>query len=72
MKASARATWSGTKGGTDNALDNLRDSLDLVVGRRRFELHAGWIYSPAPGDSASGVAHQSNQRPQTCRLGCQR
>ena len=72
MKASARATWSGTKGGTDNALDNLRDSLDLVVGRRRFELHAGWIYSSASCVGTGGVTHQSNQRPQTCGLGYQR
>ena len=47
----------GIKGGTDNALDNLRDSLDLVVGRRGFELHAWRFYSSAARDSAGGVAH---------------
>jgi hypothetical protein len=40
-----------------NALDNLCDSLDLVVSRDRFELHAGRFYSSAARDSAGGVAH---------------
>jgi hypothetical protein len=45
------------KGGQINALDNLCDSLDLVVSRDRFELHAGRFYSPSARDSAGGVAH---------------
>src|SRR5437870_3616502 len=57
-----------TKGGTENALDDLRNSLDLMVSRRRFQLHAGRFYSPAPRDSSRNVADQYNQRPQTCGL----
>jgi hypothetical protein len=59
---------AGTKAGTDYALDNLRDSLDFVVGRDRFELHNGWFHSSAARDSPGGLAYQSNQRPQTCGL----
>jgi hypothetical protein len=46
---------SRTKGGTENALDNLRDSLDPVVGRHGFELHAWRFHSPASGNSAGDV-----------------
>lgn len=57
LRRTACALGPGTKGGTDNALDNLRDSLDLVVSRRGFELHAWRFYPLAARDSAGGVAH---------------
>jgi hypothetical protein len=57
IEANCLRIGPGTKGGTDNALDNLRDSFDLVVGRRGFELHAWRFYPLAARNCAGGVAH---------------
>jgi hypothetical protein len=50
MRNSLRA-----KGGTENDLDNLCDSLDLVVGRHGFQCHVWRVHSPAAGNSAGDV-----------------
>ena len=40
----------------EHALDNLRDSINPVVGRHRFELYAWRVHTPAAGNRARRVA----------------
>ena len=64
---SGRFGWT-EKEGFRNALDDLRNSSDLVVGWRGFQLHNRWLRSLAAGDGVSDVADQSNHRTATGRL----
>ena len=53
---------------TENALDDLRDSFDLVAGRNGVQLHLRRVYSLAASHSACDVDNQSNQRSPDSRV----